>query len=297
MDALAPSATPSFGRGSMWPGPAGAEVEREAAARAPPGSCRERRTSKESARTRSPAPASTRQQVAGGVHAPRGRASRGPGWASRGSCPGWPRRSCAGRRGGTSAGLSPRGRSRRRAGSRAGQSVRQNVLAVRALELAGVAAEAGHVAQRSLQAAPGLVHQQVDHRAQVARAPRTRAIWRSAPVSPEAAQARRKSHLRPACRGRPPRRPRSRASRGSAPAWAPRACRREVDHLPVEPPLERAELVLLDHRALVARGCPGCYSKQAVELAPPGPARAPRWRSSPRRGEGMSQMRNSRVLK
>ena len=89
--------------GSRWPGPARAQVEREAAAGGPPGSCG-RGAPRRRARARA---GPCLQRAAAGRRprpAPRAPASRGPGWASRGSCPGWPRPRVRRRAAGRSAG-------------------------------------------------------------------------------------------------------------------------------------------------------------------------------------------------
>ena len=125
---------------------------------------------------------------------PRARASRGPGWASRGSCPGRPRRSSRASAGGRSAGvLHAHVFERGRASGRA--RVRAELGAAVRLQPAGVAAVAGRrsamLARQSTGPAGSRPPGGPPPRA--GRASRSKAaICRSAPVSPACAQARRK---------------------------------------------------------------------------------------------------------
>ena len=71
----------------------------------------------------------------------------------------------------------------------------------------------------------------------------------------------------------------------------------EIDHLAVEAVARGAPLVLHDQRAAVVAEAPGCCAWSLYSFAMPSPGSAPRSRWSRPARIGMSQTRNSRVVK
>ena len=245
---------------------------------------------------RRPAPARTRDAGRRRRPARRARASRGRGSASRGSCPGWRRRPRAGRAGGHVRRAPRRARSRRRRRGARRAVGQAELLAVLALELAGVAAGAEAVGESAVYK-PRRVSS--TSRSTTARRSCVRLEGARSGGRPRcrrvAAQRPQEAHLRAACpSSSTTSSTKSSTSRIRARVGAPRL-QAEVDHLAVQALLEGAELVLLDHRPLVDAHAE-VPLEQAVELGHQG---LDEGRDGDRLlgPQGMSQMRNSRVLK